>query len=184
MIGNGDNRYILLDRDGVINHDSDDYIKSPAEWHAIAGSLEAIALLNQHGFKVVVISNQSGLARGYYSLDILNAIHAKMTQQLAEKGGHIEAIYFCPHAPTEQCRCRKPQPGLLKLFSQETHTPLRGLFFIGDSLSDMQAAQAVSAKPILVKTGKGLKTLIKNPDLSVPIFENLYDATHFILATR
>jgi len=176
-------KYVLLDRDGVINIDSDDYIKSPEEWLPIEGSLEAIALLNKSGFKVVVISNQSGIARGYYSLANLNAMHDKMRRLLAEKGGKIEAIYFCPHAPNEHCLCRKPKTGLLKLFSREKNYPLKNIFFVGDSLSDMKAAEAVSALPLLVKTGKGLKTLSENPYLTIPIFNNLYDATTFILTS-
>jgi D-glycero-D-manno-heptose 1,7-bisphosphate phosphatase len=176
-------KYVLLDRDGVINHDSDDYIKSPEEWTPIGGSLEAIALLNKKGFKVAVISNQSGIARGYYSLETLNAMHDKMTRLLAEKGGQVEAIYFCPHAADAGCDCRKPKAGLLKQFSQEKNYPLKDIFFVGDSLSDMKAAQAVAAKPLLVKTGKGLKTISENPTLNIPIFENLYDATKFILQT-
>jgi D-glycero-D-manno-heptose 1,7-bisphosphate phosphatase len=174
-------KYVLLDRDGVINHDSDDYIKSPAEWLPIAGSLEAIVLLNQHGFKVVVISNQSGIARGYYSLEVLTEIHHKLHNLLAEKGGKIDAVYFCPHAPNDNCNCRKPKPGLFELFSQEKNVQLKNIFFIGDSLTDIKAAQAVAALPLLVKTGKGLKTLAENPHLNIPIFENLYDATKFIL---
>lgn len=174
-------KYVLLDRDGVINHDSDDYIKSSAEWLPINGSLEAIALLNQHGFKIVVISNQSGIARGYYTLETLSAIHTKMYNLLAEKGGKIEAVYFCPHAPTDNCDCRKPKTGLLEQFSTEKNTSLKNIFFIGDSLSDIKAAQAVAALPILVKTGKGLKTLTENPHLDIPVFENLYDAAKFIL---
>lgn len=177
-------KYVLLDRDGVINHDSDDYIKSPEEWRPIEGSLEAIALLNKYGFKVVVISNQSGIARGYYSLETLNAMHDKMQQLLAKKGGKIEAIYFCPHAPDEHCLCRKPKTGLLELFSRENNYPLKNIFFVGDSLSDIKAAEAVSALPLLVKTGKGLKTLSENPYLTIPIFNTLYDATTFILTTR
>ncbi len=175
-------KYVLLDRDGVINHDSDAYIKSPDEWIPIDGSLEAIALLNQHDFKIVVISNQSGIARGYYSLETLNAIHDKMQRLLAKKGGQIEAIYFCPHAPETHCECRKPKTGLLKLFSQHYKTSVANTFFIGDSFSDIQAARAAAALPLLVKTGKGLKTLAENPHLDVPVFENLYDATTFILA--
>jgi D-glycero-D-manno-heptose 1,7-bisphosphate phosphatase len=176
-------KYVLLDRDGVINYDSDDYIKSPEEWIPIEGSLEAIALLNKHGFTIVVISNQSGIARGLYSLEILTAMHDKMRRLLAEKGGKIEAIYFCPHAPDEHCLCRKPKTGLLELFSREKNYPLKNIFFVGDSLSDIKAAEAVSALPLLVKTGKGLKTLSENPHLTIPIFDNLYDATTFILTS-
>jgi len=174
-------KYVLLDRDGVINHDSDDYIKSADEWLPIEGSLEAIALLNKAGFKVVVISNQSGIGRRFYSLETLNAIHDKMHKALAIKGGHIEAIYYCPHLPTEDCLCRKPKTGLLELFSREKQHCLENTFFVGDSLTDIKAAQAVLASPLLVKTGKGLKTIAENPYLNIPIFENLYDATTFIL---
>lgn len=175
-------KYVLLDRDGVINQDSDDYIKSPDEWLPIEGSLEAIALLNQQGFKIAVVSNQSGLARGYYTLETLNAIHNKMHKLLTEKKGQIEVLYFCPHAPHENCLCRKPKTGLLKLFSLQKNCPLKNIFFVGDSLSDINAAQAVGAQPLLVKTGKGLKTLSENPHLNVPIFENLYDAAKYITA--
>jgi D-glycero-D-manno-heptose 1,7-bisphosphate phosphatase len=176
-------KYVLLDRDGVINQDSDNYIKSADEWQPIEGSLEAIVLLNQHGFKVVVISNQSGLARGYYTLVDLEQMHTKMHILLAAKGGKVEAIYFCPHLPEENCACRKPKVGLLIAFSVKKNISLKNLFFVGDSLSDIQAALAVQALPLLVKTGKGSKTILDNPQLTVPIFENLYDAAKFIITT-
>ena len=121
-------KYILLDRDGVINYDCDDYIKSPEEWIPIENSLEAISLLNNSGFKVIVISNQSGIARGFYSIETLNAMHNKMQQLLAEKGGEIEAIYFCPHLPDAGCECRKPKTGLLEFFSQEYQISLENIF--------------------------------------------------------
>ncbi len=154
-----ENRYVLLDRDGVINQDSDDFIKSPEEWLPIEGSLEAIALLNEHGYKVVVITNQSGLARGLFDAATLEKIHAKMQRMAEEKGGKIDAIYFCPHGPDDGCNCRKPKPGLLEAFAADNHVSLSGIAVIGDSLRDLQAAQAVGASPILVKTGKGQKTL-------------------------
>jgi D-glycero-D-manno-heptose 1,7-bisphosphate phosphatase len=175
-----ENRYVLLDRDGVINQDSDDFIKSPEEWLPIAGSLEAIALLNKHGYKVVVVTNQSGLGRGLFDNAMLDKIHAKMQRMTEEKGGKIEAIYFCPHGPDDDCDCRKPKPGLLEAFANEHHVNLNGMAAIGDSLRDLQAAEAVGASPILVKTGKGRKTLTENPNLNVPIFENLYDAAKHI----
>ena len=174
------NRYILLDRDGVINHDSDDFIKSPEEWQPIDGSLEAIALLNEHGYKVAVITNQSGVARGLFDEATLEKIHAKMRQMTAEKGGEIDAIYFCPHGPDDGCNCRKPKPGLLESFAAEKNIDLSGMIVIGDALRDIQSAQAVGANPILVKTGKGQKTLTDNPDLTIPVFENLYDAAKHI----
>ncbi len=171
-----ENRYVLLDRDGVINHDSDDFIKSPEQWLPIAGSLEAIALLNEHGYKVVVITNQSGVARGLFDTVTLEKIHAKMRRMTEEKGGKIDAIYFCPHGPDDDCNCRKPRPGLLETFANDNNVDLNGIVVIGDSLRDLQSAQAVGASPILVKTGKGQKTLTENPNLNIPVFENLYDA--------
>ena len=174
------NRYILLDRDGVINRDSDDFIKSPEEWQPIDGSLEAIALLNEQGYKVVVITNQSGIARGLFDAATLEKIHAKMRRMAEEKGGKIEAIYFCPHGPDDGCTCRKPKPGLLESFAAEKNVSLSGMTVIGDSLRDIQSAQAVGANPILVKTGKGQKTLTDNPDLNIPVFENLYAAAKYI----
>jgi D-glycero-D-manno-heptose 1,7-bisphosphate phosphatase len=174
------NRYILLDRDGVINHESDDFIKSPEEWQPIDGSLEAIALLNEHGYKVAVITNQSGVARGLFDAATLEKIHAKMRRMAEEKGGKIEAIYFCPHGPDDNCNCRKPKPGLLEQFAADNNVSLSGMPVVGDSLRDLQSAQAVGASPILVKTGKGQKTLIENPNLNIPVFENLYDAAKYI----
>jgi D-glycero-D-manno-heptose 1,7-bisphosphate phosphatase len=175
-------RYVLLDRDGVINLDSDDFIKSPDEWIPIEGSLEAIALLNQQGYEVVVISNQSGIARGLFDEAMLTKIHDKMHRLLAEKGGEIAAIYYCPHGPESSCNCRKPKPGLLEQFALEKNVDLNSVYFIGDSLRDIQAAQAVGADPILVKTGKGQKTLSNNPNLNIPTFENLYGAAEYILS--
>jgi D-glycero-D-manno-heptose 1,7-bisphosphate phosphatase len=175
-----ENRYVLLDRDGVINHDSDEFIKSPEQWLPIEGSLEAIALLNEHGYKVVVITNQSGLARGLLDAATLEKIHAKMQRMAEEKGGKIDAIYFCPHGPDDDCSCRKPKPGLLEAFAGDNNVNLIGIAFIGDSLRDLQAAQAAGASPILVKTGKGRKTLTENPNLDIPVFENLYDAAKYL----
>ena len=175
--------YVLLDRDGVINHDSDNFIKSPAEWRAIDGSLDAIALLNQHGFRTVVISNQSGLARGLFDEAMLDRIHEKMCSSVNAKGGHIDAIYFCPHHADDLCECRKPKAGLLKQFAAEKQVALDKTFFIGDSLRDIEAAQRVGATPILVKTGNGNKTLQNNPQLltSLLIFEDLHDAANYLI---
>lgn len=174
-------RYVLLDRDGVINLDSDDFIKSPDEWIPIEGSLEAIALLNQQGYDVVVISNQSGIARGLFDEAMLATIHQKMYSLLAEQGGEIAAIYHCPHGPDSLCNCRKPKTGLLEQFALEKNVNLKSVFLIGDSLRDIQAALAVGANPILVKTGKGQKTLAQNPNLNIPVFENLYGAAQYII---
>lgn len=176
-------KYILLDRDGVINHESETFIKSPEEWLPINGSLEAIALLNQHGFCVVVITNQSGLARGLFDEKTLSKIHDKMCDAVIEFGGTIEAIYFCPHQAVDLCECRKPKAGLLKQFAADYVVDLKNVVFIGDSLRDIQAGQSVGVTPILVKTGNGLKTLQNNPQFltSLLIFENLYDTAKHII---
>ena len=151
-------RLIILDRDGVINEDSDEFIKSPAEWIPIPGSLAAIGRLQQAGFTVAIATNQSGVGRGYYSLDTLAAIHQKMLTAIAEYGGQIATIAFCPHTPDAGCTCRKPQPGLLQQIAQELHADLSQAWVIGDSLRDIQAGQAVKAKTALVLTGKGRLT--------------------------
>ncbi|MEI6745106.1 MAG: D-glycero-beta-D-manno-heptose 1,7-bisphosphate 7-phosphatase [Methylococcaceae bacterium] len=173
-------KYILLDRDGVINHDSDEFIKSLEEWLPLENSLQAIALLNQHDYKVVVITNQSGLARGLFDEKTLNLIHQKMRDELVKVGGKIEAVYFCPHQANDSCECRKPKAGLLLNFAADYNVDLSQIYFIGDSLRDIQAAQNAGAKPILVKTGNGTKTLQQNPNLSLLTFENLYDAAKFL----
>jgi D-glycero-D-manno-heptose 1,7-bisphosphate phosphatase len=176
-------KYILLDRDGVINHDSDDFIKSPEEWLPLEKSLEAIALLNQHGYKIAVITNQSGIARGYLSKKMLNIIHAKMRDEVSRVGGSIEEIYFCPHQASDECKCRKPKAGLIKQFAADYGVDLSQIYFIGDSLRDIQASQNAGTIPVLVKTGNGVKTLQENPEFltSLLIFENLYDAAKSII---
>ncbi len=174
-------KYILLDRDGVINQDSEEFIKSPDEFLPLKNSLDAIALLNQHNYKVVVITNQSGIARGYFTKKTLNSIHAKMRDELAKFGGEIEAIYFCPHQAADLCECRKPKAGLLLKFAADYNVDLSQVYFVGDSLRDIQAAKNADAKPVLVKTGNGAKTLQQNPNLSLLTFENLYDAAKFFI---
>ena len=155
----GANRIVVLDRDGVINQDSDDFIKSPEEWEPLPGSLEAIAKLCRADFRVVVITNQSGVARGLLSLNTLNRIHQKMLDQLHALGGEIDAIFFCPHGPDEGCPCRKPLPGLYQDLQQRLNCSLAGVDAVGDSLRDLQAAVAVGANPVLVRTGKGERTV-------------------------
>lgn len=177
-------RFILLDRDGVINHDSENFIKSPEEWRPIAGSLEAIALLNSQGYEAVVITNQSGLARGLFDEAMLTKIHDKMRRMLAENGGEIAAIYYCPHSPDSLCNCRKPKPGLLEQFALEKNVDLSTVYFIGDSLRDIQAAQAGGAMPILVLTGLGQLTIDNNPTLNLPVFEDLYAAVRFVISAQ
>lgn len=175
-------KYILLDRDGVINHDSGGFIKSPDEWLPIDKSLEAIALLTKRGYQVVVMTNQSGVGRGLYSDAILTDMHLKMMRMTEAAGGKISHIYYCPHLPDAGCECRKPKPGMLLQFSKDAGVVLDDIYFIGDSLRDIEAGIAAGAKSILVKTGNGEKTLAANPDLNVPIFENLYDAAEYILS--
>lgn len=149
---------IILDRDGVINEDSDEFIKSPDEWIPIPGSLDAIARLTHAGYMVYVASNQSGLGRGLFDIDTLNAIHAKLNNELHKIGGRIQAILFCPHRPDEGCDCRKPKPGLYEEVAKRAQQPLENMVVIGDSYRDLQAAITVGASPVLVLTGKGVKT--------------------------
>ncbi len=151
-------KLVILDRDGVINYDSNDFIKTPDEWQPIPGSLEAIAQLNQAGFRIVVATNQSGLSRGLFTLDDFYQIHQKMFKLLDDVGGSIEAIFFCPHHPKEECKCRKPQPGMLQDIANRLGISLTNVPAIGDSLRDLQAATAVGAQPILVLTGNGTQT--------------------------
>jgi D-glycero-D-manno-heptose 1,7-bisphosphate phosphatase len=152
-------KLVVLDRDGVINADSDQYIKSPEEWTPIPGSLEAIARLTQAGFRVVVATNQSGLARGLFDMAKLNAMHNKMHKAVNQLGGRIDAVFFCAHAQDARCACRKPQPGMLLEIAERYGIALATVPVIGDSLRDLQAASAAGARPMLVLTGKGEKTL-------------------------
>lgn len=149
------NKLVLLDRDGVINFDSDAYIKSPGEWQAIPGSLETIAKLNAVNIDVVVISNQSGIGRGLFTENTLHAIHKKMCQQLALLNGSIKDIFFCPHTPADACKCRKPNTGLLEAVENKYGISLKHVPFVGDSQKDLELAYKKKCLPILVKTGKG-----------------------------
>lgn len=171
-------KLVILDRDGVINVDSDQYIKSPEEWKPIPGSLEAVARLTQAGFRVVVATNQSGLGRGLFDMGTLNAMHEKMHKTVNQLGGRIDAVFFCPHAQDAGCVCRKPQPGMLLEIAERFNLALAGVPAIGDSLRDLQAASAAGAKPILVLTGKGKKTVKTGglPD-GTEIHENLAAAS-------
>jgi D-glycero-D-manno-heptose 1,7-bisphosphate phosphatase len=151
-------KLVILDRDGTINQDSDQYIKSPAEWKPVPGSLEAIARLTQGGWRIAVATNQSGLSRGLFDMSTLNAIHTEMHRAVAQAGGRIDAIFFCPHAADSNCECRKPKPGLLLEIGTRFDIELKGVPMVGDSLRDVEAAAAVGAQPYLVLTGKGRKT--------------------------
>lgn len=165
---------IILDRDGVINEDSDDYIKSPEEWHAIDGSLEAIAKLAQNGFQIVIATNQSGIGRKLFTVETLNAIHMKMNSHLAQYGGSIDAIFLCPHRPRDNCNCRKPKPGLYNDISDRLRISLNKVFCIGDKMTDVKAIQSAGGKPILVRTGKGQTEIDQGlvPD-GIPVYDNL-----------
>lgn len=174
-------KLVILDRDGVINEDSDDYIKSPAEWRPIPGSLEAIVKLKHAGFRVVVASNQSGLARGLFDYDTLFAIHDKMTRMLADLGTHLDGIFFCPHAPEDACNCRKPRTGLLDDIARRFGRSLEGMPFVGDSLSDVEAAHAVGARPLLVRTGKPTDETRPNA-LQVPCYDDLKAVASVLIA--
>ncbi len=151
-------KLVILDRDGVINFDSAEFIKKPQEWQPIPGSLEAIARLNQAGYRVVVATNQSGVGRGLLDMATLNAIHDKMHKALAQFGGRIDAVFYCPHAQDANCNCRKPKLGLFEDIARRFNVDLAGVPCIGDSLRDLQAAAQVGALPMLVLTGKGETT--------------------------
>ncbi len=175
-------KLIILDRDGVINYDSASYIKSPDEWKPIPGSLEAIARLNQDGYHVVVATNQSGVGRGLFEMATLNAINDKMHRALGQVGGHIDAIFFCPHAQDAGCACRKPKPGLLEEIARRFNVDLHGVPSVGDSLRDLEASVAVGARPILVLTGKGKKTRDDGPlPAGTQVFGDLAEAVKALI---
>ena len=177
-------KIVILDRDGVINFDSDHFIKSPAEWKPIPGSLEAIARLTQAGYRVVVASNQSGIDRGLFDMDTLNGIHEKMHKALFAAGGRIDAIFYCPHAADSACECRKPKPGMFKHIANTFNADLKGVYAIGDSLRDLQASAVLGCKPVLVLTGKGGKTQAEgNLPAGTLVFTDLAAAVEHILKT-
>lgn len=150
---------VVVDRDGVVNVDSDAYVKTPAEWHALPGSLEALAALTRAGVDVVVATNQSGVGRGLFSEAMLARIHARMTAELAALGSRLAGIYYCPHRPEDDCRCRKPRTGMLERIARDLGRELSGVPVIGDKPSDLAAAAAVGARGILVLTGHGRQAL-------------------------
>ncbi len=175
-------KLVILDRDGVINEDSDDFIKTLDEFVPLPGSLEAIKRLKQAGYQVAVATNQSGVSRGYLSLDTLVSMHDKLNGLLAEMDANIDGFFYCPHGPDDNCDCRKPKPGLYQQISQRFNVPLKGIPVIGDSLRDLEAARAVGATPILVRTGKGLRTLAAGKGLEdIPVYENLSEAVDALL---
>jgi len=183
---------VILDRDGVINEESDDFIRSVDEWVPIPGSIEAIADLSRAGYRVAIATNQSGLGRGLFSRDDLEAIHTRLRQRVAEKGGSIAGIFYCPHIPGEGCACRKPATGLLHAIEDTLGESASGAAFIGDSLRDLQAARAFSCAAMLVRTGNGSATLaaLQSGEAqldaweALPVFDDLAAAARSILRCR
>lgn len=175
-------KLVILDRDGVINHDSPSFIKSPEEWRPLPRSLDAIAWLTQADYRVVVATNQSGVGRGLFEMATLNAIHDKMHRAVAQAGGRIDAVFYCPHSTDASCGCRKPKPGMLEEISRRFSTKLEGVPCIGDSLRDLQAAVAAGAQPMLVLTGKGEETRREGGlPAGTRVFADLADAVKSLL---
>ncbi len=180
-------KLIILDRDGVINYDSEDYIKNEDEWIPLPGSIEAITLLSQAGFTVCVATNQSGLARGLFDDYALARMHALMCTLVEENGGRVDAIFYCPHSPDDVCDCRKPKPGLLNQIEVQFSQTVQDAWFIGDSEKDIDAGLAKGCKPILVLTGKGklARDSIDAEKLShISVFDNLLSATKFVISKQ
>ena len=176
-------KFIILDRDGVINEDSDDYVKSAEEWYPIPGSLEAIAKLKKADYTVVIATNQSGIGRGLFGFEEFEEMCEKMDVMLDQVGGYIDGIFLCPHTPEDDCDCRKPLPGMFEQIAGEFDIDLTGVPVAGDSLRDLQAGQAVGCVPYLVKTGKGERTIAKGEGLEgVVIFEDLAEFVESILS--
>lgn len=171
-------RIVILDRDGVINEDSCDYIKHPDEWIPIDGSLEAIALLHKNGYQIYIASNQAGIARGKLTKSLLLAIHEKLHEQVSRAGGKVSGIHYCPHHPDDHCPCRKPSPGMLNAIAREVGVNFSNIdidvAFVGDSLKDIQAAEAAGCRPVLVLTGNGRATLAQRPQLG-QVFNDLLE---------
>jgi len=171
-------KLIVLDRDGVINYDSDDYVKSVDEWIPLPGSMEALAKLTQAGFKIAIATNQSGISRGYFTVATLDAMHQKMLTLASKAGAKIDYIAYCPHGPDDNCDCRKPLPGLIHQIEKALNMSAKGCYMVGDSLRDLQAGQAAGLVPALVLTGKGQRTLDKKNDLhGTDVFDDL---DHFV----
>ena len=178
----GTNKLLILDRDGVINEDSDAYVKSLAEWIPIPGSIEAMARLHKAGYTLAVATNQSGIGRGYYDVATLDAMHQRLRELLAEQGGTLDYIAYCPHVNADNCQCRKPKPGLLVEIAQQVGADLTQAIVVGDSLRDWQAADAVGAAYAQVRTGKGERTLAEGKlPADIPVFDNLADYADSLL---
>lgn len=181
----GHHKLIILDRDGVINHDSVEFIKSPDEWLPVQGSLEAIAQLNQAGYKVVVATNQSGISRKLFDMQTLNAIHQKMHDHAQLVGATIDAVFFCPHAADFNCDCRKPKPGMLREIGKRYDIDLKGVPVVGDSLRDLQAGFVLGCAPHLVLTGKGESTMAAGGlPPGAKVHKNLAEAVQYLLSDQ
>lgn len=176
-------RFVILDRDGVINVDSPDYIRTPEQWQPIPGSIAAIAALSRAGFEIIVATNQSGLGRGLFGLDELEAMHRKLCAAVEERGGRIGGIFYCPHRPEEGCACRKPATGLLDAAEREYGCSLAGSVLVGDSMRDIELARAKACMPVLVLTGSGIETSSRlgAQDTDVRVFNDLAAAAVTIL---
>lgn len=175
-------KLVILDRDGVINQDSATFIKNPNEWIPIPGSLEAIALLNQHGYRVAIATNQSGIARGYFDMATLNAIHEKMHKALAQVGGKVDAVFYCPHAADDNCGCRKPKTGMLEEIGRRFNVELARVPGVGDAMRDLQAFADAGCQPYLVRTGKGEETSnLSNLPANTIVVPDLGEAVQLII---
>lgn len=183
-------KLLILDRDGVINIESPDFVKTPEEWIPIKGSLEAIGRLSQAGYEIVIITNQSGLGRGLFSADMLAKMHARMIDYVQQHGGKIQSILFCPHKPDEECECRKPKDGMYRQLSERLNISFNGVYSVGDSVRDLLAAQSAGASPVLVKTGNGkksIKEIASKPELDLqdaPVFDNLASFADALLSNE
>lgn len=177
---------IVLDRDGVINYDSKDYIKTVDEWRPLPGSIEAIAALSNAGFRIAIATNQSGIGRGLYDEIALAQMHGKMRDLVEDAGGTLHTVCYCPHAPDEGCNCRKPEIGMLEQIAAQLDDSLEGCFFVGDSMKDMQAAIRFGMRPVLVRTGNGGKTETQLDRLAVDVrvYDSLLDATTDLIQSQ
>ncbi|MCG9064243.1 D-glycero-beta-D-manno-heptose 1,7-bisphosphate 7-phosphatase [Laribacter hongkongensis] len=175
-------KIVILDRDGVINHDRDDFVKNSLEWVPLPKAAEAIALFSQAGWRVVVATNQSGIGRGLFDMHALNAMHEKMHHLISKAGGRIDAVFFCPHKPEAGCSCRKPAPGMVLEVAERFSVKPESLWLVGDSLRDLEAVAAVGGRAILVRTGKGRKTeAAGNLPAGTPVFDDLHAAAEWLI---
>ncbi|MGE0277988.1 MAG: D-glycero-beta-D-manno-heptose 1,7-bisphosphate 7-phosphatase [Nitrospiraceae bacterium] len=178
-------RLVILSRDGVINERRPTGVRAVDEWKAIPGSLRAIARLTSAQFHVVVATNQPGIADGTLDGGMLAHIHAKMNGEIARDGGRIESIFYCPHVADDKCSCRKPRPGLLLEVAKRLDVDLEGVPFIGDTSEDIEAARAAGARPILLRTGRGMETEESCAGCAdVEVYDDLADAASALIELR